>query len=330
MALQQALGGFSMLFSVLHLLPVYTRDLCLWWCAGTILAAPLRPAWAHTGQALTPHDLWLAWSWEPAVCVPLALSAWLYGRGVRRLWAKAGVGHGTQRWQVAAFVGGWTTLGVALVSPLDRLGTVLFSAHMVQHALLMLLAAPLLALSRPLVPVFWGLPLTWRRSFSRWWRPRTGIHAAWRVLTEPGVAWTLQTAALWLWHVPALYQATLVSDAVHALQHVSFLGSALLFWWGLLFGRHGRAGYGMAVLAIFTTAVHSSILGALLTFAPVPWYPAYRSTTAAWGVQPLQDQQLAGAIMWVPAGALYTIAGLAFLAAWLQAAERSTQRLRVP
>jgi putative membrane protein len=218
------------------------------------------------------------------------------------------------------------TLGLALVSPLDQLGTALFSAHMAQHALLMLLAAPLLSCSRPLVALLWGLPRAWRRQLSRWWGQRTGGLAIWRGLTEPAVAWTLQTVALWTWHLPALYQATLVSNTVHALQHASFLGSALLFWWALLHGKHGRAGYGMAVLAIFTTAIHSSILGAILTLAPVPLYPAYTATTTAWGLLPIQDQQLAGLIMWVPAGVLYTLAGLAFLAAWLREAERRTLR----
>ena len=281
---------------------------------------------AHVGAPVGPLALWRAWSWEPGVLVPLVLWAWLYGRGVCRLWGRAGLGRGIRTWQVFAFVGGWVTLGVALVSPLDRLAAVLFSAHMVQHTLLMMLAAPLLALSRPLVPCLWGLPLAWRRWFSRRWGQWSGARRAWRLLTAPGVAWALQAVALWGWHVPSLYQATLTSQTVHALQHLSLLGSALLFWWALIYGTYGRMGYGMAVIAVFTTAVHSSMLGLLLTLAAMPWYPAYTATTATWGLLPLQDQQLAGLIMWIPAGFVYALAGLAFLASWLQEVERRTRR----
>jgi putative membrane protein len=104
---------------------------------------------------------------------------------------------------------------------------------------------------------------------------------------------------------------------VHAAQHASFFLSALLFWWSLLYAR-GRAGYGLGVLYIFTTAVHTSILGALLTFAPSVWYPAYAPGTRAWGLSPLEDQQIGGLIMWVPAGVVYLAAGLALFAAWLR------------
>jgi putative membrane protein len=113
-----------------------------------------------------------------------------------------------------------------------------------------------------------------------------------------------------------------VNNSMHILQHLSFLGTALLFWWALLHSRHGRMGYGIAVLYVFTAAVHSSILGALLTVALSPWYPAYQQTTAVWNLTPLQDQQLAGLMMWVPAGVLYGAAGLALFAAWLREAER--------
>jgi len=120
-----------------------------------------------------------------------------------------------------------------------------------------------------------------------------------------------------LWHAPALYQATLTSGAVHTLQHVSFLGAALLFWWALLHGREGRIGRPAAVIYLFTTAVHTSLLGALLTFSSRLWYPIYQATTGPWGLTPLEDQQLAGLIMWVPAGMAYLGAALALAATWL-------------
>ncbi|HWR52996.1 MAG TPA: cytochrome c oxidase assembly protein, partial [Bryobacteraceae bacterium] len=124
------------------------------------------------------------------------------------------------------------------------------------------------------------------------------------------------------WHAPSLFDATVESEFVHTAQHMSFLGSALLFWWALIRGRGGALGYGAAVLYVFTTAVHTAVLGALLTFAPTPFYPAYAAgSTQQWGLTPLEDQQLAGLIMWVPAGVVYIVAGLWLLAGWLRESE---------
>jgi putative membrane protein len=136
------------------------------------------------------------------------------------------------------------------------------------------------------------------------------------------VAWSLHGIGLWLWHAPGLFQAALESELIHALQHLSFLGFALLFWWALIHGRQGPLGYGAAVFHVFTTAMHSGVLGVLLTFAPTLWYPAYAGSTASWGLTPVEDQQLAGLIVWVPTGVLYLIAGLALFAGWLRALDR--------
>ena len=272
---------------------------------------------AHDGQLLVPHDLWSAWSFEPAVTMCLALSAWLYLRGVRSLWRSAGPGHGVRRWETAAFASGWIMLLLALVSPLHRLGGVLFSAHMAQHELLMAAAAPLLVLGRPLVPFVWALPMRWRRTVGDWVAVAP-VRGAWELLTLPLVAWTLHGVAIWLWHAPALFEATLRSDLVHTLQHTSFLGTGLLFWWTLLRGRAGRVGRPAAVLYLFTTSVHTTVLGALLTFSSRAWYAIYAPATAAWGLTPVEDQQLAGLIMWVPANLSYLVGALAIATAWLK------------
>jgi cytochrome c oxidase assembly factor CtaG len=126
---------------------------------------------------------------------------------------------------------------------------------------------------------------------------------------------------LWSWHAPALFQATLASEFVHALQHASFLFSALLFWWAVIHGRQRALGFGLAVLYMFTTALHSGLLGALLTFAKSVWYPVYSDQTRAWGLTPLEDQQIGGLIMWVPAGLVYITAALALFAGWLRESE---------
>jgi putative membrane protein len=279
--------------------------------------AGTSPALAHEGR---PHDLWSSWDWEPGIVLGLALSAWLYSRGVRSLWQASAAGRGIQPREVISFGAGWLALGIALISPLHPLGRVLLSAHMTQHEILMLVAAPLLVLGRPFISFIWSLPVVWRRRLAI--VVRLGwVQGGWRALTKPVVAWSLHLVAVWIWHAPGLFQAALESARVHALQHLSFLGSALLFWWALIQGRQGRLGYGAAVLYVFATSVHSSILGALLTFAASPWYPAYTETTASWGFTPLEDQQLGGLIMWVPAGLIYMLAGLALMAGWLREAE---------
>ena len=135
---------------------------------------------------------------------------------------------------------------------------------------------------------------------------------------------------MWTWHIPALFEATLYSDAVHTLQHLSFLLSALLFWWALIHGPQGAMGYGAAVLYLFTTSVHSGALGALITIAGSVWYSSYAPLTASWGLTPLEDQQLGGLIMWIPASLVYVIAALALFAGWLREADlRATRRERL-
>lgn len=272
---------------------------------------------AHAGRALEPHDLMRAWEFDPGVVLPLALSAALYLVGSRRQF-------GITRLQKACFWAGWWCLAAALVSPLHPSGEALFSAHMVQHEMLMLIAAPLLVLSRPLVAFLWGMPIGWRRAVGKWAK-HGFVQKSWTWLTEPFTAWWLHAAAIWAWHAPYLFQLTLTSELAHTAQHLSFFLSALLFWWALFYAR-GRKSYGTGVLYVFTTAVHTSVLGALLTFAPHVWYPAYSTTTQAWGLSPVEDQQLGGLIMWVPASLVYVFAALALLAAWMKESDAMLER----
>jgi putative membrane protein len=286
---------------------------------------PFTFADAHGGKPHNFHDLWFTWGRDPLVIASLALTAWLYFRGVRRVWRESGLGHGARKREVWAFACGWLALFIALVSPLHPWGEVLFSAHMTQHEVLMLVAAPLLVLSRPLVPFLWALPFAWRQSLGALGK-QSVIQSVWRAVTNPLAAWAIHAVALWVWHAPLLFQATLKSDLVHTLQHLSFLGSALLFWWALIHGRQGLMGYGAAVLYMFTTSVHSGVLGALITFAGKVWYPAYSATTPSWGLTPLEDQQLGGLIMWIPAATIYIVAGLCLMAGWMRESERRVAR----
>jgi putative membrane protein len=283
------------------------------------------PVEAHEGKPHNFHDLWYTWGRDPLVIAGLALTGWLYWRGWRRVWRESQRGRGLRKWEAWAFGCGWLALFVALLSPLHPWGEVLFSAHMTQHEVLMLVAAPLLVLGRPLVPFLWALPARWRPAIGGLGKLKS-VQRAWRALTNPLVAWAVHALALWVWHIPALFQATLASDFIHTLQHLSFLGSALLFWWALIHGRRGLMGYGAAVLYMFTTSVHSGVLGALITFARSSWYPVYADSTASWGLTPLEDQQLGGLIMWIPAAVVYIIAGLALMVGWMRESERRVAR----
>jgi cytochrome c oxidase assembly factor CtaG len=270
-------------------------------------------------------SLWAAWDWEPGIVAPLLVSAVLYIRGLRLLWDEH-VGRGIRVWEATSFAAGWLVTALALLSPLHELSEQLFSLHMVQHELLMVLAAPLLVLGRPFVPMIWSLPSPARRLVGRTMH-RAGVRTVWRGVTRPSVAFLLHGVAIWAWHAPVLFQATLTNDAIHALQHASFLGTALLFWWTIIHGaasatRSQVKSFGVAVLLLFGTTLHSGALGALLTFSRTLWYPSYAlACPAACMFTPLEDQQLAGLIMWIPAGFAYLVAALMLFAAWLRASE---------
>lgn len=281
--------------------------------AGLLTLAPAT-ALAHEGRPPAPHDLAGAWPLEPGVVVPLVLTLALYLVGVRRMRRRAGARAFQGR--VPLFVAGWFVLAIALASPLHPLGSALFSAHMLQHELVMAVAAPLLVLGQPVAPLLFALPAAWRQPAGRWtagrrMRPFTGL------LSQPLVATLLHAAAVLAWHLPALYEATLRSEAAHAAQHASFLVTAIIFWWALLRGG-ARPRRGAAVIALFVTTVYTGGLGALLTVSETPWYTAYGDAAVAWGLTPLEDQQLAGIIMWMPGAGPYLLAALLLVAGWIR------------
>lgn len=261
------------------------------------------------------------WDLDALVVVPLVATAVLYGVGLARVWRRAGVGNGISRWSAASFAAGWLTMAVALVSPIARISLILFSVHMTQHTLLMLVAAPLMTFGHPLLAWLWAFGERQREAIVRPFRARP-FARSWHVITGPASVFLIQAAALWLWHIPSWYEAALHHDGIHALEHLCFVAAGSLFWWATIHGRYGRAGYGLGVLYVFLTAVHSSALGALLTVAPSVWYGDYAAQAPVWHVDALKDQQLAGLLMWIPAGAIFIVLGLALFAAWLGEAER--------
>lgn len=182
-------------------------------------------------------------------------------------------------------IGGAVVAVAAFAPPVEAIASELFSAHMTQHLVLVLIAAPLLALGSPRVP-------------------RAGALAV--VL--------LHTGAIWMWHLPSAYDAALDSTSLHLVEHVSFLATGWLFWVYVL--RRTDVSQLQRVGATFVTTLQSAALGALLTFAPRPLYSGHLATAGRWGLTPLQDQQLAGAIMWVPPGVVYLVVMLALLYRW--------------
>ncbi len=258
------------------------------------------------------------WTWPAYIIVPLIATAVLYGLGLIKMRYR-----GTRLFplQIACFAAGWVSLLLALDSPMHEISEQLFWVHMTQHEILMLVSAPLLVLSRPAVPFLWALSTGARDSVSDISRSRP-FKAVWLAISAPVATWLLSAAALWVWHAPSLFSATLTSDAVHAAQHITFLGTALLFWWALLDQHGGRLSYGGAVVYVFTTIIHTSVLGALLTFAPRVWYTPYLATAPAWHLTPIEDQQIGGLIMWVPAGTLLTIIAIVLLVKWLKESDR--------
>ena len=270
-----------------------------------LLASPASAA-AHDGRAIAPHDLWQSWSFAPLVILALAASVCCYALGTRAIWRRAGRARGVSSVQVAAFAGGIAAVIIALVSPLDAASGSLFAAHMTQHMLLVVVAAPLFVIARPSYVMLFALPPRARRRLARAWRATPALRAGWRALTIPLLAWLLHAVALWLWHVPTLYDAALRNPGMHAAEHASFMITAVVFWWVAL-DRH-RLGVGAATLFLFAAALQCTLLGALLALARHPWYVGHYGTTQPWGLSPLEDQQLAGLIMWIPAGLAYLVA----------------------
>ena len=266
----------------------------------------------------------LPWNWEVWVLVCLGLAVFGYAYGLRRLDA-----HARSRifgiLRITSFAGGIAALFVALISPLDALDDQLFSAHMVQHLLLMMVAAPLLVCSRPAMAFLWAFPMSARRVIGRIWIAG-GLHRSVTALMSPLVVWLLCSMVLWFWHLPGPYGWALANEGIHTLEHFCFFISALMFWSLVIepFGRR-RLDYGGTLIFVATLGVQNGLLGALLTLAGHPFYSAHFDTTAPWGLTPLEDQQLAGIIMWIPASLIHLTSLALLFVLWMQHAEREAR-----
>jgi cytochrome c oxidase assembly factor CtaG len=265
----------------------------------------VHPLYAHPLHA-PPRDPWRTWTWEPLVVVGIVVGAWLYARGWRAIARRRA--QVVQRWRGACFAAGLGILVAALLSPIDSVAAALFSMHMTQHLLLVMIAAPLLILGDAGRIMFWALPPHARRAVPR------SLHRV--TLVPPALAWVMHVVALWVWHVPQAYEAALHSAPVHALEHATFFVTALLFWRPLIAPlRRRRLRFAPATMYLFAAGLQCTALGALITFARHAWYPTHAALTQGFGLTALEDQQLAGLIMWVPAGIVYLVALVGIAAA---------------
>ncbi len=256
-----------------------------------------------------------SWSFAPAFLVALAGYGWVYGLRWRRARAEGGA-RAAGGWRAAAWAGGLLCLFVALISPVDRLGEQLASAHMVQHLLI-----------ADLAPILLTLGLT------RWiLRPATRvIHRIERAagpLGHPAFGVVAYVGAMWLWHVPALYDAALRHSGVHVLEHLSFAGAGLLYWWHLLSPIRSRLRLGGLgpILYMGSTKILVGFLGIFLAFSPSLLYGAYDHPGARWGMSALDDLHVAGLLMALEQSIVMGIALAYLFARMLGEADREDER----
>ncbi|HEX5488590.1 MAG TPA: cytochrome c oxidase assembly protein [Rhodanobacteraceae bacterium] len=266
-------------------------------------------------------QLFSGWQWEPWLLACIALALVPYVIGMWRMDTQRARILG--RLRAAAFFAGLVILLVALESPLDAVADDLFSVHMVQHMLLLLVIPPLLVHGRPVITWLWAFGVNERRTITRGWK-RTGLDAAFRWLMRPVVVWVLLSAALIFWHLPGPYDAAVRHEWLHDLEHLSFLGFSLAFWTIVIepYGARRRLGHGATIVFVVSAGFVMSLIGAILTLASHPFYPVHLHTTQAYGLTPLQDQQVAGIVMWIPSNLVHAAALCGVFLEWLRADQR--------
>jgi cytochrome c oxidase assembly factor CtaG len=247
-----------------------------------------------------------SWTIDPAVAVPAAAAAALYLGGWALLSRRMPERFGAA--QATAFLGGIAAMVVALCPRIESLGRDSLQAHMIQHLLLMLVAPPLIWLGAPVAPLLRGLPRPARRVAAAWLATRPVRWLA-RALADPRIAWLGFALAFWVWHLPAPYELALRSDAWHHVEHASFFLTALVFWRPVILAWPARRAWPRWAMIVYLllAEAQNTLLSAILTFADRVIYPSYAGAGRLPGVGALEDQALAGMIMWVPGS-------LAFLA----------------
>ncbi len=268
------------------------------------------------------------WTLEPTVIIGLAVAALLYGRGV--IYSRQ---HGqTTRlhwWHVLAFYGGLLVIFIALESALDDYAEQLLWAHMIQHELLMMVAPLLLLLGMPTLPLWRAVPLSARRSSLQWLMQRRDtrrlVHMIGRIFSAPAVCWGIFIVIIYVWHLPALYDAALGNTTIHAFQHLCFIWAGLFFWSQVIPWRPGRPrlSYPRRAAYLILGGLASNLLDTVFMFSTGVIYPYYAALPREPGaITVLEDQHIAGAIMSVSGTVIITVMVMVMIGLWLQATER--------
>lgn len=268
---------------------------------------PAALEWASHDVINENTDWWLAWSFDPQFLLPVALFAFWYARGLHR-WPERTRAHSP--WRTASYYAGLAVLVLSFESPLDRLGEHQFSMHMVQHNIVMMIVPPLILLGAPTTPMLRGMPRWLRQGVVRPVVSNGVAQRVYRFLTFPVVTIMLFTIFQWGWHLlPGLYDRALNDGMVHNLQHSTFLAVAMLFWWNVIDPKplHSRIPVLARVLYFYGAMIPKHVLSAFIVFADHPFYPTYERVYRFLPGSPLEDQQLAGLLMWVPFGELLNL-----------------------
>ena len=280
----------------------------------------MQAAWAHPPGSVLPGPEStaafgdLAWNLRPEVVLPLLVAAGLYAVGWWRLSRRASTP--IARTRIGFALGGLLAIALALVSPLDGHADRLFVAHMVQHMLLITVAAPALLLADPFPIVVWALPGSARVRARRWLTRTSLFGRVWGGVTAMRVTWIAYALVLWGWHIPVAYDAALSDRLVHDVEHVTFFIGAMLFWWPVIHPapRFRRpAPHALRIVYLVLASFQTAALGLLLTLAPVVLYRPYAVAVHPEALGALDDQVWGGTVMWGLGGLIDMIAVMVLL-----------------
>jgi cytochrome c oxidase assembly factor CtaG len=266
---------------------------------------------------------------EPLVLAPALVAAALYARGYAALARRMPDRFGP--WRIVSFMAGSAVMLIAASPVLDELSHALLQAHMSQHMMLMLIAPPLLWMGAPVAPILLGLPKAIRHSvaLALAWRPIRGSITR---LTHPIPSWTLFVIVFWGWHAPALYDLALESDVWHHVEHACFIGTALLFWRPVVLAWPARSPWPRWAMVPYLVLadMQNNVMAAIFTFSDRVIYPAYAAVAGNTGASALEDQTIAGLIMWVPGSLLFLVPVVWLVVTALMPPTRSSHSREVP
>ena len=271
-----------------------------------------------------------SWDWRIEIIVILAAAGIIFSVGWLRLRNRTRGSNAGNRWRAGAtwrpfvYVLGLLILALALMSPIDVLGTQLFTIHMVQHVLLVMIIPPLLLLANPIVFILWGLPTSSRKAVGGWLGPNARPRKIIKAITGVGIVWLAYVIVIWGWHDPLAYSLALRSNIAHDLEHISFFVVAMIFWWHIIGAGpkiHSSLSYGGRFAYAISAIPPIMIAGIVIAFAKEPIYSHYELVPRLWNISVMEDQRIAGVIMWVPGSMMYIVAALIVVGRWLQKEE---------